>query len=229
MRDIVFDQARNHVGEPMCITPGSRLFVRRDSDGVMKGKLPDLAKTKVTPAMHMNFGGQNAYTESGFLSLFLYDPTQQYPYDGQHFEQSAYLGITTLTGGYIHYLFIPDTVQPIALTDDTVSKLPDTGRTPTLFDSRQCNPPARINLETGAVLEYANRYICEYLYAGAWVQGMKVVTERADSSHLLNLMRRLTPTDDICTFADKFWPCGPPDPGSGGTGPGSSFGSVKVN
>lgn len=208
----------------MCIAPGSRLFVRRDSDMMLQGILPDLNKTKISPAMHMNFNGELSYTGSGFLSLFLYDPKQSYPLDGRNFKQSAYLAMNNLPGEYIHCLFIPNTVHETSLTDKTVYSMPDTGRTPTLFNSEKCNPPARINMETNEVLEYANRYICEYLYAGAWAQGIKVVTERARASLVMYLMERATSTEEICKQVDKLWPC---DPSGFGGGDGS-FGGGKA-
>lgn len=204
----------------MCIVPGSRLFVRRDRERTIQNILPDVDKTKVSPAMHMNFNGACAWTDSGFLSLFEYVPTDATCLDGRNIVQSAYAAIRNLFGDFVHFFFIPPTVQQVELNNETVYQMPGTGRTPTLLETTNCNCPSKIT-EDGEVIEWANRYICEFLYCGQWVEGLKVVTERANSSVLLELMGRRTALDDICRLTDRDWPCSrDPGPGSSGSSPG---------
>lgn len=213
----------------MCIPTGARLFVRRDSNHLLKGVLPDLAKSKISPATHMNYGGTNSYVDTGYLSLFEYNPNQSYAPDGQNLRQAAAFAMDQIAGTFIHFIFLPALIQVVQLNEENVRSRPETGRTPTLFDSSGCQPPARV-AEDGRVLEYANRYICEFLLAGAWALGTTVITEKAASSALLSLMRKRTPLADITGFAGKVWPCrrddddekGPPP--ASGMGTGSSFG-----
>jgi hypothetical protein len=207
----------------MCITAGSNLYVRRDNSSTVINKLPELSKTKVSPAQHMNYGGAGEYNESGYLSLFHYDPKQLCAPDGRNIHQAAAYAMSALYAAYIHFFFIPAAVAIANLNEDNVRSLPSTGRTPSLLETSQCSPPARIN-EDGDVVAYANRYICEFLYTGQWAQGIKVITERADSSKILALMQRRVPLNDISDFVEKAWPCNPGNGGPGG-GSGTSGGS----
>lgn len=213
----------------MCITRGSRLFVRSDDDPILQGILPDVSKTQVSPAAHMNYNGGSAYRNSGYLSLFEYIPGQRtmaYQRDTYVPAQAAAYAVCQMTTAYIHFIFIPAVVAQINISESNVHGIPDTGRTPTLLNTDQCSPPSRIS-EDGQVLERASRYINEYLYLGAWAQGTSVFTERRNSSAILQAMLRQESLESITKLCSERWPCpGPDDDFPPGPGPGRSMGAV---
>jgi len=163
-----------------------RLFVRRDAFNTINSTLPSI---QVNPSEHMNYRGEMKWTNSGYLSLFEYLPNT--PSDN---SASRAMNDSNISGAYIHFLFIPKSVQEVDLTqgseegDGTVYITPKTGRTPTLFNTCECNPPSKWSLD-GKILEYANRYIKEHLYTGSWAQGTIILTVQ-DNSKLLTYMRQ---------------------------------------
>lgn len=205
----------------MCILSGSRIFVRVDSNAMIEKILNDINKSRVSPAQHMNYDGLNTYRDSGYLSLFEYRPDQStWSYDYQKAFQSAAFALSSVLGEYIHFLFIPSSVQEIALSEKTVRQLPETGRTPTLYNTDKCSPPSKRG-EDGEILEYANRDINEYLYTGAWAKGMMVITERKNNSYLKDLMSKYTKVDYLTELCQAKFPCpkddDPSPPPSGGS------------
>lgn len=212
----------------MCIAPQSRMFFRVDNNALIENILADVSKTRVTPAQHMNYYGDHNYNNSGYLSLFEYDPNAKtlfYTSDGRYVSTTkAYQASVNLLGQFIHFFFIPNTVQQINLDESIVTQIPETGRVPTLLNTDQCMPPSKRG-EDGEVLEYANRYINEYLYLGAWAQGINVITERRNSSYIMNLMANATKLDSIIEHCGKFHPCPNEDdyPPSGGSSGGNDL------
>ncbi len=210
----------------MCIPPNVGLFVRRDNSATVEGKLPDLADTKVSPASHMNYNGGGSYNASGYLSLFEYNPDQVsvlYRRETYVPTSAAARAMLEYNGQYIHFFFLNmAALALVALNEENVHGLPAVGRTPTIFNTDACRPPARRTLD-GEVLEYANRYINEFLLAGAWPLGTLVITEPANASRLLGMMANRNSLQDICKTAQQGWPCPDqdPGPGSGSSGGGS--------
>ncbi|MCW8126730.1 hypothetical protein [Microbulbifer halophilus] len=207
----------------MCSVNGSRLFVRGDSSPLIEEILPDVAKTNITPASHMNYGGGAYYSNSGYLSLFEYipgDDTLIYRSDAYRKTTTAARALLEMNPGYIHFIFIPPTVNQINIDESNVRSIPNVGRTPTLLNTEACRPPARIT-EDGDVIEYATRYISEYLYLGSWAKGIKVITERYGMSGLLPMLTMGKDMDSIGNYCNEKYPCppgGPDDsPGPGGS------------
>lgn len=211
----------------MCIAPQSRLFFRVDRKELINSILADVSKTRVTPAQHMNYYGDNEYNDSGYLSLFEYDSNAKnliYTSSGMYASTtSAYKAAINLLGDFIHFFFIPNAVQQINIDESTVTQIPKTGRDPALLNTDRCTPPAKKG-EDGETLEYANRYINEYLYLGAWAKGINVITERKSNSSILNLISKATKLDSIIEHCGKLYPCPKeddyPPPGGGSFGGG---------
>ena len=211
----------------MCIAPQSRLFFRVDYNGLINSILADVSKTKVTPAQHMNYYGDHNYNNTGYLSLFEYNSNDKdviYTPSGMYASTtSAYKAAVNLLGQFIHFFFIPNTVQQINIDESTVTQIPKTGRESALLNTDRCMPPAKKG-EDGEILEYANRYINEYLYLGAWAKGINVITERKSSSSILSLMAKATKLDSIVEHCGKLYPCPNeddyPPPGGGSFGGG---------
>jgi hypothetical protein len=199
----------------MCITPGSRLFLRTDEHHLITGTLPAV---KSSPAAHMNYDGSMDYDNSGYLSLFEYIPAQVCFPDGKNASQSAWSAINRLYSSFIHLIFMPATITQINLTEDNVRHLPTSGRTPCLFNTDACSPPSKIS-EDGRVIEYAQRYINEYLYSGNWLQGTKIITVKRDNT-LFNLLKSKAPISLISETCDSVWPCRANDDPEGGSGCG---------
>jgi len=193
----------------MCINDDAKLFVRRDSDNRLNATLADVSNTGKTPAMHMNYNGDHAYNNSGYLSLFEYDPTKKtviYSNGMYRTVPAAYRAIHELHGSYIHFIFVPNTIQRLNIDESNVHIAPNTGRTPTLLNTDGCRPPAKKTMD-GEVLEYASRYINEYLYLGKWAEGMMCITEMSGTSIILSLMSEGRSLNDIKEKCRKNWPC----------------------
>lgn len=210
----------------MCIDQNARLFLRCDYDYKVTGVLPAI---RTSPAAHMNYDGGLGYDGSGFLSLFEYEPSQVCYPDGRNARQSAWYAIRALLSPYVHLIFMPPGIQQINLTEDNVRHVPENTRQPRLFNTDCCHPPARVS-EDGRVIEYANRYINEYLFAGSWPLGTQVITVSRDSD-VLNLLKNHAPLKDLIHFVGRHWPC--PNqgdyPDQGGCGGSSGSGGIGVH
>jgi hypothetical protein len=170
------------------------------------GDLRDIRETEKSPSQHMNFNGDVKYENSGYISIFLYNPDHIMP-AGQYQEKTvnrcAY-AINQLIDKYVHFLFIPKNVQEKALDNDSVKMLPQTGYTPTLLNTKNCNVPA-VKREDGTTLRYAERYIYEYLYLGKWADGMAMVTEVREHSDLLKMMEQRKSVEAIIQAANSVF------------------------
>ena len=215
----------------MCIAPGSRMFVRGDSVPFLGGEenhRVTLPLIKATPAGHMNYTGGLGYTNSGFLSLFEYVASAR-PVpsgSGRGVTHPVIRALNALRPSYLHFLFVPPSVQVVYLDESNVRDRVSTGRKPTLFDTSACTPPAKLN-ENREVIEYADRYIPEFLYSGEWARGLRVITEQSRFSRIWDQMASRTPVDAISEYCDGMWPCNPnyfPDRDEDASGPGGSIG-----
>ena len=141
----------------MCNPPNARIFVRTGYDDQTTGKLPDI---NCSPKTHMNYDGKHGYTNSGYLSLFEYVPKQSKALGGYKSVQSAAQAIYDLNKRFVQFYILP-VVNEINLNENNVESIPKTGRTPTLFNTKACNSPSVINIDSGETIEYADRKICE--------------------------------------------------------------------
>lgn len=180
-----------------------RLFLRADHDAIIKGNLPNINDTRITPADHMCYDGGCGFYNSGYLSLFEYIPAQ-----ARSSDCTIVRAMGTVNGSYIHAVFIPVTVNQIAIDETVVRYIPNIDGQPTLLNTDLCTPPSKRN-EMGEIIEYASRFINEYLYCGGWAPGME--THSFAWSRFGNVARMMNEgksPDEIRAYCDAQNPVG---------------------
>ena len=178
-----------------------RLFLRADHDPIIKGTLPKINETRISPAQHMSYDGVPHYFNSGYLSLFEYVPAQ-----AQSADCTIVRAMGTVHGRYIHAMFIPATVRQIAIDETNVWWVPNINGQPALLNTDLCTPPSKRN-EMDEIIAYASRFINEYLYCGPWAQGMQTHTFKCDRfGNVARMMNQGKSPDEILAHCDAHNP-----------------------
>jgi hypothetical protein len=105
--------------------PDDYVFMRTDGLATLDLNLPTITKS---PHQHMNLDGQHDYTDSGYLSVFMYSKDHVlmgYDSDGNIFKMSsAVKGMSDVQKKWVHILIVRSSVPIIGLDSDSAKDIP---------------------------------------------------------------------------------------------------------